>query len=130
MKGHGVDESVVEESIGALRERVRSRSKSRGETRGRKRELDSVQGNLTEIDAKKQRTASKSKSRERSLTPSKGFTGMSGPSAQAKVERLSRNLLVKKGKEAKKGLADRAIYDLKPKHLLTGKRGIGKTDRR
>ena len=31
---------------------------------------------------------------------------------------------------ARKGEGDRHIPDLKPKHLLTGKRGIGKTDRR
>jgi len=31
---------------------------------------------------------------------------------------------------AKKGDADRHVPDLKPKHLLVGKRGIGKTDRR
>lgn len=34
------------------------------------------------------------------------------------------------GKMARKGEADRHIPDLMPKHLHTGKRGIGKTDRR
>jgi nucleolar GTP-binding protein len=33
-------------------------------------------------------------------------------------------------REAKKGEADRHVYDLKPKHLFSGKRGMGKTDRR
>lgn len=28
------------------------------------------------------------------------------------------------------GEADRHVYDLKPKHLYSGKRGAGKTDRR
>lgn len=38
----------------------------------------------------------------------------------------------KKGiaKQARKGEGDRHIFDLKPKHLFTGKRGTGKTDRR
>lgn len=31
-------------------------------------------------------------------------------------------------REAKKGEADRHVYDLKPKHLFCGKRGNGKTD--
>ncbi|CAB3409019.1 unnamed protein product [Caenorhabditis bovis] len=31
-------------------------------------------------------------------------------------------------RDAKKGEADRHVYDLKPKHLFTGKRGSGKTD--
>ncbi len=34
------------------------------------------------------------------------------------------------GKAARKGEGDRHIPDLKPKHLFSGKRGIGKTDRR
>ncbi|KAI1726562.1 nucleolar GTP-binding protein 1 (NOG1) domain-containing protein [Ditylenchus destructor] len=33
-------------------------------------------------------------------------------------------------KDARRGEADRHVYSLKPKHLFTGKRGIGKTDRR
>ncbi|CAD5220012.1 unnamed protein product [Bursaphelenchus okinawaensis] len=32
--------------------------------------------------------------------------------------------------EARKGEADRRILDMKPKHLFSGKRGMGKTDRR
>jgi len=31
---------------------------------------------------------------------------------------------------AKKGEADRVIHDLMPKHLYTGKRTVGKNDRR
>jgi len=34
------------------------------------------------------------------------------------------------GKEARQGEADRHVFDLKPKHLLAGKRKGGKTDRR
>ena len=34
------------------------------------------------------------------------------------------------GKDARKGEGDRHVPDLKPKHLFSGKRGIGKTDRR
>ena len=42
-------------------------------------------------------------------------------------EKAIRNMNIKGGKM---GEADRHIYDLKPKHLYTGKRGIGKTSRR
>ena len=34
------------------------------------------------------------------------------------------------GKAARRGEADRHIPDPKPKHMFSGKRGIGKTDRR
>jgi len=33
-------------------------------------------------------------------------------------------------KYSRKGEGDRHIFDLKPKHLYVGKRGVGKTDRR
>ena len=36
----------------------------------------------------------------------------------------------KAGKDARKGEGDRHMPGLKPKHLFSGKRGIGKTDRR
>lgn len=39
---------------------------------------------------------------------------------------------LKKGiaKYSRKGEGDRHVFDLKPKHLFVGKRGVGKTDRR
>lgn len=35
-----------------------------------------------------------------------------------------------RNKMAKMGEGDRTIYTKKPKHLFSGKRGVGKTDRR
>lgn len=46
---------------------------------------------------------------------------------RSKSRTSMRNLL---NKTSKKGEADRHIFDLKPKHLFAGKRGMGKTDRR
>ena len=43
---------------------------------------------------------------------------------------VSKSIKKKVNKFARKGEADRHIPTLRPKHLFTGRRGIGKTDRR
>merc|ERR1711957_305230 len=49
----------------------------------------------------------------------------------AQVEELKRRKKMRRlSQQGRKGEADRGIPDLKPKHLYSGKRGIGKTDRR
>ena len=48
-----------------------------------------------------------------------------------KVKKMEKKNIVSLTKRTgKTGEADRRIVDLKPKHLLAGKRGIGKTTRR
>ena len=44
-----------------------------------------------------------------------------------KLEKISQRKMIRMGKA---GESDRHIPTLRPKHLFTGKRGIGKTDRR
>jgi nucleolar GTP-binding protein len=46
------------------------------------------------------------------------------------MERLKQQVQKKMKKEAKKGEADHHIPNWMPKHLFTGKRGVGKNDRR
>ena len=48
-----------------------------------------------------------------------------------KAQVMAKHDIAKKLKKmCLKGEADRFIGDLKPKHLFSGKRGVGKTDRR
>ena len=47
-----------------------------------------------------------------------------------KAKRIGRNAQKGMNMEARKGEADRRVLDMKPKHLFSGKRGMGKTDRR
>lgn len=47
-----------------------------------------------------------------------------------KVKKMSKKAQMPRNREAKKGEADRHIFNLRPKHLLSGKRKMGKTDRR
>ncbi len=71
----------------------------------------------------------RSMSRGRALSTATG-KGLKDALQQNKAIRLSDNATFKRGKMARKGEADRHIPTLRPKHLLSGKRGNGKTDRR
>ncbi|CAL1391146.1 unnamed protein product [Linum trigynum] len=116
-------------------ERARSRSVSR---KGRKRErsVDRDGEDGMEIDGgssnKKLRLRSMSRSRSVSrplgeVVPGEGFRD----SAQKmKAITMARNASKKRNKDARRGEADRVIPTLRPKHLFSGKRSIGKTDRR
>ncbi len=52
------------------------------------------------------------------------------PQQIAKVKKIAKKAQVKMGRQARKGEGDRVILDMKPKHLFSGKRKMGKTDRR
>lgn len=49
---------------------------------------------------------------------------------RAKAEKLRHKALSHFKRDARKGESDRHVFDLKPKHLFSGKRKMGKTDRR
>jgi nucleolar GTP-binding protein len=111
-------------------ERVRSRSVSR---RGRKRERSvSEGGDAMDIDQPNKRLKSRSRSRStvrpiEEVLPGSGFKD----SAQKmKAVKIGKNAVKQRNKDARRGEADRVVYNPKPKHLFSGKRGTGKTDRR
>ncbi|CAL9061985.1 unnamed protein product, partial [Musa banksii] len=121
--------------------RARGRSLSR---KGRKRERslgkEGEDGEAMDVDDeqsnKKLRTRSRSRSASRSrsksrppgeVTPGEGFKD----SAQKlKALKIAKKSVKVRNKAARKGEADRVIPNLKPKHLFSGKRSIGKTSRR
>ncbi|XP_010908039.1 nucleolar GTP-binding protein 1 [Elaeis guineensis] len=116
-------------------DRARSRSVSR---RGRKRErsLAREDGDAMDIDdeqsSKKLRTRSRSRSRSKSrppgeVTPGEGFKDSAQKLTALKIAKKS---VKDRNKAARRGEADRVIPNLKPKHLFSGKRSIGKTSRR
>ncbi|KAJ6821334.1 uncharacterized protein M6B38_392825 [Iris pallida] len=122
-------------------DRVRGRSLSRkGHKRERSENRDVNGGDSMDIDggenpSKKLRMRSRSMSRSRSqsrpppgeIVPGEGFKD----SAQKlKAIKIARNSTKMRNRDARRGEADRVIPNLKPKHLFSGKRGIGKTDRR
>ncbi|GAB2293259.1 hypothetical protein Dimus_027464 [Dionaea muscipula] len=114
-------------------------NRARSQSRGRKRERSPERGDgdgAMDMDVeqpnKKLRTRSVSRSRSKSrprgeVVPGEGFKDSS---QKMKAIKLHKNAAKKRNKDARKGEADRVIVNLKPKHLFSGKRSIGKTDRR
>jgi len=132
LKSRGFDQGQADDTVGSIRDLAGSRSRSASRM-GRKRDRDDRKEEenegMTEIERKKARREEKSRSRVLSLTPKPG-SGMKDLQealvAKRKLEaaRKPRNLLGKKGE------GDRVIPTQRPRHLFSGKRGIGKTQRR
>ncbi|CAH9110981.1 unnamed protein product [Cuscuta europaea] len=116
-------------------------NRARSKSRGRKRERSvSGMGDSMDVDGDEEtpnkkklklmlsRSRSRSKSRlPNELVPGEGFKD----SAQkSKAIDLARNSFKVRNKAACKGEGDRTIPNLKPKHLFSGKRSNGKTQRR
>ncbi|EXB93299.1 Nucleolar GTP-binding protein 1 [Morus notabilis] len=128
----------VDPSLAIQRARGRSLSR-RGEKRGRSFDRD-TDGDAMDVDTeapnKKLRARTRSlllaRSRSRSrppteVVPGEGFKDITQKSRAVKIAKKS---IKKRNKDARRGEADRVIPTLKPKHLYSGKRSTGKTDRR
>jgi nucleolar GTP-binding protein len=76
---------------------------------------------------------SMSRGRSASLAPPKPGGGLRDVAQANKAVRVgdrAQRARDKRFKTARKGEGDRHVPDMKPKHLFSGKRGNGKTDRR
>ncbi|KAL6986952.1 hypothetical protein U1Q18_012712 [Sarracenia purpurea var. burkii] len=115
--------------------------RARSRSRGRKRERFVDRGDNDGHDAmdmdvdqpkKKLRMMSRPLSRSRSRPPSEVVPGDGFKDSAQKVKalKLAKKSVKKRNKDARRGEADRVIPSLKPKHLFSGKRSIGKTSRR
>jgi nucleolar GTP-binding protein len=110
--GVDIDEEAEDTHYG--RERSKSVARREGrESRKRKREA----------------SQSVSRARSQSKTP-RDKSGVRDASMAAKVRKIAKKAQTPKNRDARKGEADRHVFDLKPKHLFAGKRKNGKTDRR
>jgi len=110
-------------------ERARTRSKSR---EGRKRQRDKTEdAEMEEGEGERgvslSRGEARSLSRGRSQTPGSGIKDLA---TAKKALKIADKMQFQRNKTARRGEGDRHVPDLHPKHLLTGIRGIGKTDRR
>ena len=114
----------------------RARSKSRGRKRDRSEDAmdvddDAQEGNKKMRVRSKSRSMSISRSQSRppahEVVPGGGFKDSTQKKAALKISNSSHK---KRDKNARRGEADRVIPTLRPKHLFSGKRGKGKTDRR
>ncbi|CAK9825700.1 Nucleolar GTP-binding protein 1 [Anthophora retusa] len=112
MEELGVD---MEESENAHFTKTRGRSRSLSQPARKRMRLDSV-----------------SQSRARSSSrPARDEMGVKDVAMKTKLKNIAHKALKKKiAKKGLKGEADRFIGTKMPRHLFSGKRGIGKTDRR
>jgi len=134
LENHLTDMGFTAEQAEETIDKVRSRSRDRSSSRvGRKRERSVSSSQVRDEEAhlsdKKKLKRSKSRERSVSMTPKPG-AGYRNVQEVEKATSITTRLFKARGKLAKKGEADRSIPDLKPKHLNTGKRGIGKNQRR
>jgi len=95
--------------------RARSRSVSRKALK-RKREQS------MEVDT--------ARSRSRSRTVPRDQSGVRDAVMAKKVKKMANKAQKARNHDARKGEGDRVILDMKPKHLFSGKRKMGKTQRR
>ncbi|KAF2113285.1 nucleolar GTP-binding protein-like protein [Lophiotrema nucula] len=106
--------------------RARSQSRGRSLARGRSEGGD---GDAMEIDTPKA-ALERAKSRARSQSTNRRTDGVTDEVARSKAERLSKLGQKKMNRMARQGEADRHTTGSLTKHLLVGKRGMGKTNRR
>ncbi|XP_074049322.1 GTP-binding protein 4 [Macrotis lagotis] len=111
MRSLGIDMDDKDDSHYANQAR-----RSRSVTRKRKRE-ESVP------------PTSKSRSRSCSRTP-RDVSGLRDAKMVKKAKTIMKKAQKKMNRLGRKGEADRHVFDMKPKHLLSGKRKSGKKDRR
>lgn len=78
---------------------------------------------------KKARDESVGTARSKSRTP-RDKSGLRDNVEVKKVKKIAKKAQIPFNRNAKKGEGDRVILNMKPKHLFSGKRGSGKTDRR
>ncbi|ONK70836.1 uncharacterized protein A4U43_C04F2030 [Asparagus officinalis] len=125
-------------------DRVRGRSLSR---KGRKRDrslanddngseamdVDDGDGSNKKMRIRsRSRSMSMSRSRSRSRPPGEVVPGEGFKDSAQKLTalKIAKKSVKMRNKDARRGEADRVIPNLKPKHLFSGKRSIGKTQRR
>ncbi|KAF7171789.1 hypothetical protein CNMCM5623_004065 [Aspergillus felis] len=124
-----LDAAGYDVDAAAARARARSQSQARGRTTTRS-EIDT--GDAMEIDGSDPRQAiARAKSRARSqAATNRRDDGVTDTTARSKAERLAKLGQKKMNRMARAGEADRHTTASLPKHLYTGKRTIGKTQRR
>uniref|UniRef100_A0A8C0XQ24 Nucleolar GTP-binding protein 1 n=1 Tax=Castor canadensis TaxID=51338 RepID=A0A8C0XQ24_CASCN len=94
------------------------------------------------LQARRSRSVTRKRKREESVPPSsvvrsrscsrapRDVSGLRDVKMVKKAKTMMKNAQKKMNRLGKKGEADRHVFDMKPKHLLSGKRKAGKKDRR
>lgn len=99
--------------------------------RGRKRKRDESAGPSSDMGEGRSASTSRTRSKSRSTkSQTRDKSGLRDETMVAKVKKIAKKAQKGRNHQAKKGEGDRVILNMKPKHLFSGKRKGGKTDRR
>jgi len=125
MNSESMGSHLVDMGLNPERALQRARSESR-QPRKRTRSASTP----ADMDVETDKRTLKKQQREASLTPKPG-EGFKDFKHKEKALKVAKKHLVSLTRySARKGESDRHVFDLKPKHLFSGSRGSGKTDRR
>ena len=83
----------------------------------------------TSLKKKVKRASSQARERARSQSRARDASAYRDSAQELAAEKIKRKTQSKFQRNCRSGEADRRVMDMMPKHLNTGKRGIGKTDR-
>jgi len=124
-----VVETMEERGIDVSEDKLRGRSKNRKRLRSVDESLPRAPRDPSQLSAKK--FVSKVRcDRSKARSKSRIELGLTKAEDRAVGEYKKRKVTRELSRMGKKGEADKWIPDMKPKHLYSGKRGNGKTDRR
>ncbi|CAH0048818.1 unnamed protein product [Clonostachys solani] len=113
-----------------IMERARSKSRPRGRSMTRSR-AGTEDADAMDVDSTpRERLRSKSRPKSRAPTTNRRDDGVQDESTRSKAERLAKLHQKKMNRMARQGEADRHTAASLDKHLVSGKRGMGKTNRR
>ncbi|KAL6860131.1 Nucleolar GTP-binding protein 1 [Amphichorda felina] len=114
-----------------MMDRARSKSRPRGRSMSRSR-LGTEDADAMDVDTPRDRMRSKSRLRSQSRAPTvnRREDGVQDEETRSKADRLFKLHQKKMNRMARQGEADRHTTASITKHLVVGKRGMGKTNRR
>eukprot|EP00736_Rhodelphis_marinus_P004017 Rmarinus@m.25921 len=119
LRSMGVTAEDAEYMVEGVRSRARSRS--RGRDAARTRSQSRAASEETERGRKRQRSVT----RDVSVSRSRDRSAFRNEKERERAHSLARDSHKERNKRARKGEADRHIPNLKPKHLFSGKSGVG-----
>uniref|UniRef100_A0A8C9TTI7 Nucleolar GTP-binding protein 1 n=1 Tax=Scleropages formosus TaxID=113540 RepID=A0A8C9TTI7_SCLFO len=120
-----VDRRILEKEMGELGLDMEDKDNSHYAGQARRSRSVAKKRKREESAPPTSRTRSQSASR-----PPRDVSGVRDPRMLKKVRKMMKNSQKDMNRMGKKGESDRHVFDLKPKHLLVGKRKLGSTSRR
>jgi len=124
----GLDTSKLKDRATKTLTRGRKRTRS---TKGDEDDEDMEGKGDKSTNVKLHRSQSRGESvNRRDASKPRDSSSYRNPSQQREAAKMAKKVQKKLQRNCKVGEADRHVFDEKPKHLFSGKRGIGKTDRR